>query len=355
VLNYRNKVREERGVINQSTTQSNLFLSIRNLLLDEVTEHIEDDEPAVKELAWRIRGKLNIYTASKRDAFQEIAGADAGSQVLPLASRRYVVISALVYSLPKGRRFFLEPESLHFPYTVQGESFGGVLNIKREAKLFETARRFIEESRETRLLLLDGPLAFSNWWSVVGREEDRGKLINGVKGLLDLCRDKGVTIAGVVKRPSARYLIYQLGLQKETKLPDSFLLLHILEPGERSDIFSPRAAVRKAVKTSPFLDALGHTIYSFYIRLSKEWFIPPIRIDLPDYCLGRLDDIANYCYQSSVWKGIPLPILRADEEVKISKRFIGEVYRDIIRKVGRLTGEISYLAPYWGEGVWMGA
>jgi hypothetical protein len=50
-----------------------------------------------------------------------------------------------------------------------------------------------------------------------------------------------------------------------------------------------------------------------------------------------------------------MPIVRADEEVKISRRFIGEVYRDIVGRVGRTTGELSHLAPYWGEGQWMGA
>ena len=103
------------------------------------------------------------------------------------------------------------------------------------------------------------------------------------------------------------------------------------------------------------MDAIGHPVYSFYIRLSREWSIPPVRIDLPAYCLGSLDDVADYCYGSSVWRGIPLPIVRADEEVKISKRFIGEVYRDIVGRVGRNTGELSHLAPYWGEGEWMGA
>ena len=108
------------------------------------------------------------------------------------------------------------------------------------------------------------------------------------------------------------------------------------------------------MKNSYFLDAFGHPIYSFYIRLCQDWSIQPARIDLPAFSLGNLNDVADYCYCSSVWKGIPLPIVRADEEVKISKSFIGEVYRDIVNKIGRLYGDVSYLAPYWGEETWMG-
>jgi hypothetical protein len=354
VLTYREKADTESDLLDLDA-RPNLYLSIRDLLLDEVTSQLESDMPAVKELAEGIREEISIHSAAKRDPFNEVAGVDAGSHILPLASRRFAVISALAYSLPSGRRFFLEPESLCFPYSLEGGRIGGVINTRREAKLFETATQYVENDPEARLVLVDGPLAFSNWWSRAGGEEDRRRLITAVRGFLDVCREKGVSVAGVVKRPSARYLVYNLGLQRVTELPDSFLLLHALRPGERTDIFSPRSAVQKAVRATPFMDAICHPVYSFYIRLSREWSIPPVRIDLPAYCLGSLDDVADYCYGSSVWRGIPLPIVRADEEVKISRRFIGEVYRDIVGSVGRNTGELSHLAPYWGEGEWMGA
>jgi hypothetical protein len=317
--------------------------------------YVEEDSPLVKTLASRIREEMEIYPMAKREPFSGVAGADAGSHVLPLASRLYAVISAMVYSMPSGRRYFLEPESYTFPISDGGGRLRGVINVRREAKLYETAYGFIEEGSGVQLMLVDGPLAFSNWWSMAGREADRQRLIDAVRRLLDLCMEHGITVAGVVKRPSARYLIYSLGLQRETELHDSFLMLHTLQPGERTDIFSPRSAIQKAVKASPFMDTIGHPIYSFYARISNEWSIPPVRIDLPAYCLGRLGDVADYCYGSSYWGGIPLAIVRADEEVKISRRFMGEVYRDIVSRVGRLSGEISHLAPYWGEGRWMGA
>ncbi len=336
-------------------TGSNLFFSIRNLLLDVVTGDVEEESGAVNEIADRLRRELRLHAMKKRGPFTYVAGVDAGSQVLPLASRMYAVISALVYSLPSGSRFFLPPESLSSPYNDVGERFRGTVNIRREAKLFETACSFIEDGRDVELLLVDGPLAFSNWWSIAGSEPDRQRLVDAISGLLDVCREAGVIVAGVVKRPSARYLIYSTGLQGLTDLPDSFLMLHTLGKGERTDIFSPRSAMRSAVGASPFMDAIGHPVYSFYGRFSGEWSIPPVRIDLPDFSLGRLDDVADYCYGSSFWGGIPLPIVRADEEVRISKRFIGEVYSDLLSRIGRSDGEVSYLAPYWGEGAWLGA
>jgi len=103
------------------------------------------------------------------------------------------------------------------------------------------------------------------------------------------------------------------------------------------------------------MDAVHCPVYSFYGRFSSDWLIPPVRIDLPAFSLGHLEEVADYCYGTSFWRGIPLAIVRADEEVRISKRFMGEIYSEIVSCVGRRNGEVSHLAPYWGEGVWMGA
>lgn len=344
----------EEGGVEVGKPLHNLCLAIRDLLLERVSADIERSSPAIAELAEKLRNDLTLYTMGKREPYSFVAGADAGSQILPLASRRYAVISALVYTLPAGSRHFLQPESMSFPYSDVPE-MNGVVNVRREAKLFETALHFVKGNPDVELLLVDGPLAFSNWWSMAGREEDRRRLITAVNGLLNRCRAESVAVAGIVKRPSARYLVYDLGLQNQTDLSDSFLMLQTLKVGERTDIFSPRSAIRKAVRVSPFMDALESPIYSFYARTSKEWSIPPIRIDTPAFCLGELGEIADYCYGSSFWEGIPLPIVKADEEVKVSKRFISGVYGDIVGRVSRLSGEISHLAPYWGEGGWLGA
>jgi len=331
----------------------NLCLAIRNLLLNEIPSDVEEGVKALKGLVEALRGELTLYTL-ERESFKLVAGADAGGQILPLASRRYAVVDALVYDASTGRRFFLPPLSLSFPYTISDERFRGIVAVRRETLLYETLIEYLSRDPEVELILVDGPLAFSNWWNMRGRRGDRRRLIDAVNGFLNLCRERGIAVASVVKRPSARYLIYHLGLKEETELPDAFLLLHLLRAGERTGLFSPREALRRVVRTAPFMDALEASIYSFYCRLTADWSIPPIRVDIPDFSLGLVDEIADYCYWSSMWGGIPLPILRADEEARISKRLIADIYSEIVGRVGRLLGEISYLAPYWGEGRWMG-
>jgi hypothetical protein len=347
---------ERAGLIEEARRPGgNLSLSIRDLLLNEISSDVTSEQPAVMALAARIREEMCLYPMTKHEAYARVAGVDAGSQILPLASKRYGVISALAYGLPGGAKFWMPPESMSLPYGVAGNRFEGMVNARREAKLYETAAAYLGAHPETELLLVDGPLAFSDWWKMAGCHKDQKRLLDAVNRLLHLCREAGVTLAGVVKRPSARYLLYHLGLQGETQLPDSFLLLHALKPGERTDIFSPKTALMQASRTAGFMGSLDVPIYSFYGRMTREWSLPPIRVDLPAYSLGDLDDIADYCYGTAVNNGIPFPIVKADEEVKISRRFMAEVYGEILSRVSRRTGEVRGLAPYWGEGRWMGA
>lgn len=347
--------RRAGGAVEVVKPSGGLSLSIRDLLLGEISRDVSLEQPTVAALAARIREGMCLYPMTKHESYKWVVGVDAGSQILPLASRRYGVISALAYSLPHSLKFWMPPEAMSLPYGVAGNRFEGMVNARREAKLYETAAIYLEAHPDTELMLIDGPLAFSDWWRLAGCHKDQKRLLDAVNHLLRFCREVGVTVAGIVKRPSARYLIYHLGLQGETQLSDSFLLLHALKPGERTDIFSPKAALAQASRPAEFMGCLDVPVYSFYGRMTREWSLPPIRVDLPAYCLGALDDVADYCYGSTLGNGIPLPIVKADEEVKITRRFMADVYGEALSRVSRRTGEIRGLAPYWGEGKWMGA
>ena len=338
-----------------SARNHNLSLSLRNLILSEITENVFTETPKINKIAETVRKELEITPLTKIEEYVQVLGVDAGSQVVPLASMQYAVIGALAYGFPHGRRFFLQPESLSQPYGDSLSNFRGLVDIRREAMLYETACGYLEHYPDVEVVFIDGPLAFSNWWAKVGAESDRQRLIDGVNRLLRLCHKRDIVVAGVVKRPTARHLVHFLGLERETEYTDSFIMLHALEAGERTEVFSPKTGLRMATRNSPIMDAIEAPIYSSYLRISKEWQTPPIRLDLPAYCLDELDQIANYCYATSYWNGLPLPIVKADEEVKVSKRFIADVYSEALSRIGRVSGEISQLAPFWGEGNWMGA
>jgi hypothetical protein len=351
LLTYKEKFEEYVDV----APVSNLSLSIRNLLIEEISSDLGMDGLDAAGLAKMVRERMDILPMRKRECFKRVVGVDAGSQIIPLAARQYAVFSALAYSLPQGSRFFLQPESMSCTYSMGVDRFKGSVNLCREAKLYETAYKFIENGNNPELVLIDGPLAFSSWWQKTGTEKERLRLFKSIRNLLNTSQEKGIIIAGIVKRPSARYLIHYHRLAKDTDLSDSFLMHLTLKEGERTDIFSINTALMLSGKNKLPMNLAESPIYSTYCRTTNDWSIPPIRIDVPAYSLANIDEITDYCYSTSYWNGIPLAILRADEDVKVSRRFIGDIYSEIVGYVGRDSGEVKRLAPYWGEGNWLGA
>jgi len=348
---------EEKNRLQQTLDRvpsPNFNLAIRNLLLREIAGDVLNERPVLQKLAERVRNEIRIFPIKKKEVFVKVAGVDAGSQIIPLASRQYAIIGALAYRLPNCERFFLSPESIVQTYNDSKNFLSNIVNLRREAKLFETAFRFLENYPDTELVLIDGPLAFSNWWRNGSEEKDQKRLVDSINKLLFYCRDNDILLAGIVKRPSARYLLHYIGLNNEADFNDVSVLQKVLNSGERTDIFCPQTALRMAAKNSYVMDVIESPIYSFYARMSPEWNIPPIRVDLPVFSLSYLDEIVSYCYSTSIWQGIPLSIVRADEEVRVSRKFIADVYSEILARVGRECGEVSQLVPYWGEGGWMG-
>ena len=332
----------------RATTYPRLCLALRDLILEEVSRDAHEDFTRLPEIISALKKQLDFSLVDRRIAYDSVAGADAGSQRVPLASRWFAVITALVFQLPYSQRYFTSPETIKLPYSFSSERFHEIVSVRRETKLFETSANFLKETADVDLMLIDGPLAFSNWWVRKGEEQDRFALISSINSLLNLCADRGVAVAGVVKRATARYLIRYLGLQAKTSLPDAFILLQALKPGERTAIFSPRNALRKTARATPFMDLIDCPVYSFYIRTSSNPFLPPIRIDIPGFMLSHVDAVAGYCHATAVRDGIPLPIVRADEEVRVTKRFVNEVYSELIPRLGRQFGP-SLAAAMRGE------
>lgn len=338
------------GLLKESRkTYPKLCLTLRNLILDEVSKDVHEDFMRLPQLASAIQQGISFCSVDRKIVYDIVAGVDAGSQRVPLASRWFAVIAALVYQLPNAKRYFSNPETIKLPYRFSEETFYEIVNIRREAKLFNTSASFLMNNGKVDLVLIDGPLAFGNWWANKGEKQDRYSLISSINHLLNFCAEEGIAVAGIVKRTTARYLINFLGLQQTTCLSDAFVLLQMLKPGERTDIFSPRDALKRTMRATPFMDLVDHSIHSFYIRSSSNFLLPPIRIDIPEFMLDSVDDLASYCYSTAIHNGIPLSIIKADEEVRVTKNFIVEIYSELIPRIEKRFGAASLAAVVWGE------
>ncbi|NIP66596.1 DNA double-strand break repair nuclease NurA, partial [Candidatus Bathyarchaeota archaeon] len=321
MLDHRTQVRNKPNSLisgllkRRPKTYPHLCLALRNLILHEASKDAHQDFTRLPEIISEVKDHLNFYSVDRETTYDRVAGVDAGSHRVPLASRWFAVITALIYQLPEAKRYFTAPEAIKLPYSVSSEKFQEIVSVRRETKLFETSARYLMKNEGLDLMLIDGPLAFSNWWIRKGGSQDRLALISSINLLLNLCAERGVAVAGVVKRVTARYLIRYLGLQEKTPLSDAFVLLQILKSGERTAVFSPRSSLKKTVRGAPFMDLLDCPIYSFYMRTCSDRLLPPVRLDVPAFMLNQVDKLAGYCYSTAVREGIPLPIVRADEEV----------------------------------------
>ena len=354
MLAYRTKnKREPNSLISnllreRATTYPRLCLALRSLILDEVSKDVQEDLLRLPQVVSAVKERITIHSVNRQAAYSRVAGVDAGSQRVPLASRWFAVIAALVYQLPNAERYFMKPEPIKLPYGFSSEKFDEIVSLRREAKLFETSASFLMNRGSADLVLVDGPLAFGNWWANKGEKKDRSALVSSINMLLNLCAEKSISVAGVVKRANARYLINYLGLRQMTSLSDAFVLLQMLKPGERTEIFSPREALKKTMRAAPFMDQISHPIYSFYLRSSSNYLSPPIRVDVPEFMLDSADAIAGYCYSTAVRDGIPLPIVKADEEVRVTKNFVDEIYSELIPRLENRFGASSLAAREWG-------
>jgi hypothetical protein len=342
--------RDENSLISDLfNTYPRLCLALRNLILTEASKDASKDLQRLPKIISIIKKKFDFFPVDNRIVYERVAGVDAGSQWVPLASRWFAIIAALVYQLPKVKRFFIKPEAIKLSHSFSREKFHELVSIKRETMLFKTSVNFLNKNSSIDLLLIDGPLAFSNWWANKGERQDRLELITSINVLLNLCEKNGIAVAGVVKRANARYLINYLKLQQETTLSDAFVLLQTLESNERTDVFSPRKALKRTVRASPFMDQINCCIYSFYMRSSSNHLVPPIRIDIPEFMLNSVSNLASYCHSTAVNHGIPLPLVKADEEVRITKKFVEEIYWELIPRLEKNLGASSLVARMWGE------
>ena len=120
------------------------------------------------------------------------------------------------------------------------------------------------------------------------------------------------------------------------KTRDTNLLYWVLERGERSRIFS----YSKNPSEHPVLKELpefADKIHSFYLKTAIH--DRPIRVDILDIsCADKLASILLAISGQHSGYGLPVPLIEADNVVKLSDNEIDFFYSQIMGYVGNLPG-----------------
>lgn len=229
----------------------------------------------------------------------------------------------------------------------------GVVDKLREALVFELALKALEY--EPDLILVDGPIIpYSALAKRVLNTADELEAFKEYKrNVLELhkrSKNLGVSVTGFVKRPRSSFL-YASRLLDERVFDHVFLSTR-LKPGEYYPSPPTRIPVIKELFHEPEVLDIADAIKPAYTFMRFTESTPPYRIDF-GYLSRSYEEVLAYLYFNRTREGIPYPIMKADEETKISRKLIRELYEDVLHSVIFMVKEpldylISLLPEYGG-------
>ena len=307
-------------------TYSELIMKIRSKLLSSMEEWVNSFSRSIDGL--RVSG---YPIERKTSTFRGVVGAvDGGSMVIPFADRLVGIASALaVRSREYFERKILEPKIL---LQGDGESEGDFVDrvdVERETMVMWLANNVLDWAD---LLIIDGPL--------IPRPEYVGEYLYQLRTLLDRAAGLSKPIVGFVKRPHSMFLEEF----REAGFTDRAVLSSMLQ---RLQLYPwpPRTHTSKSLE-------LRYT----YIKMLDPPLSGVFRLDFPKHLSDEeiLDVIGYLAGSSDPLSGIPAILMKADEEVKLGRRLMVDLYRDCFSKISSsLDPKLwSPLAPRWGELLW---
>jgi len=309
-------------------TYSELIVKIRSKLLSEMGRWASSFSKTIEDLDLKVSGHP---IECKTSRFEGVVGAvDGGSMVIPFADRLVGIASALaVRSREYFERKILEPKIL---LQEDGESEGDFVDrvdIERETMVMWLANNILDW---VDLLIIDGPL--------IPRPEYVGEYLYQLRTLLDRATEQAKPIVGFVKRPHSMFIEEF----RETGFTDRAILSSMLEKLQLYP-WPPRTHAFKSFE-------LRYT----YIKMLDPPLSGVFRLDFPKHLSEEevLDVIGYLAGSSDPLTGVPAILLKADEEVKMSRRLMVDLYRDCFSKIStEMDPKLwSPLAPRWGETLW---
>jgi hypothetical protein len=306
-------------------TYSELIVKIRSRLLSEMEGWVSSFRETVEGL------EVLGYRIDSAPVFDGVVGAvDGGSSIIPFADRLVGIASALSIEADESyRRRIIEPKILLQERDEDDGEFMDRVDMERETMMMSLANKTIEE---VELLMVDGPL--------IPRPEYIGEYLYQLRKLLEKAEEERKLLMGFVKRPQSMFIEEFRGLG----FTDRAILSSLLGKLQVYP-WPPRT----------------HEVRFFELRYTYIKLLDPplsgvFRLDFPKHLSDDeiLSIIGYVAASSDPWKGVPAIILKADEEVKMSKRLITDLYRDCFSKISSSLDPSlwSPLAPRWGELLW---
>ena len=319
---------ELRELEEEVKTYPGLVKKIRDKLERKLSEKASEFCKSLSKIMNSIQGKA----VGDRWRFEKVAAADAGSSTISLGDVMIAILAALYVKLDGSgfKRELANPIVLEQNLNEDEKEFMARVDNMRETMLMKIAEKTVDD---VDLLIIDGPL--------IPIPRFKGEYLDAVRRLVERCDERNVTLAGFVKRPQQRFISKELGLG--SKFRDSTILSAVLSAGECYP-WPPRDHYESRVKL---------TFRYTYLKTISDRRILPFRVDFPSYISDEIAETVLSYFLSTCdpGKGVPAMVMMADEEVKISKRLIRDLYAEVLESLISRFPERSWgsIMARWGE------
>lgn len=321
-------------------TYSEVIYRVRRSLLeyiDNVAKVIEERLRAPMESTITLDNK-GACPEQKPGFINKIGVVDGGSGLIALNIGYIGIVSAIGVVIEDNRvveRVVADPVIIPEDPELLDEfeeasSIESIIDKTREALVFETATRL--STRDLDLLIIDGPLApygalAKKTTSSSLEERAWERYRRAVLSLHGEAKARGLDVVGYVKRPRSTYIMRLNRLHGF----DHVYLSRLLKPGE----FYPDPPLDLSRYAFLFHDpevaklVSSLCIKTTYIRLQES--TPPSRVDLA--CTVKdYKSVLSYLYATRTREGIPYPVMKSDEEAKLTRKLLKELYEDILHE-----------------------
>ncbi len=310
------------------TLHPDLYSSLVDGGTDRILQQLKEYNTLRKNLLKDLRGKITIksFPEGEETVNSRVVASDAGNNGADFRSA-FIPLYASVAIATEGWAIIDEPifkagEPQIWPDEPRPRDRESLLAAKLQ---FETTVEAIERWRP-KYVIIDGSLLINFWLlpaifsSTEEYEKDFNSAVTQSIRLLYSCYEMDLPIVGFIKRTRMNDICARLGVPK---IRDTVLLDMMLGLGEyTAPIALTNGPIVKAYKRR-CLD-LGITesdverILNIHFSYAKTGLTTPFRLEVPEYCLDRLEEIGTIVFLTSEESGVPFAINEADNLTRIT-------------------------------------
>ena len=311
------------------TLHSELYQQLIDEGTDVIVQQLNTYNQQRKKLLEKVRGKIKVKKLKhdEKAASIRLVASDAGNNGVDLRSA-FLPLYASAALVTEGWSIIDEPIFKAGKPDVWSDEYKPQ---ERESLLAAKIQYMITEEAverwEPELVVFDGTLAMHFWLLPISASnqdysQDSNETLRAAVNLLNTCYTRDIPIVGFAKRTRVNQVCRSFG---KPKMRDTALLDLVLGLGECTEpepkptrgyvINNYRKVAEEFGVPRPVIPKITN-FYSSYIRTGLT---TPFRLEVPEYCLDRLEQIGTVLFTTSEEEsGLPFALNEADRLTKVT-------------------------------------